>query len=285
MIRGLGNMNNNSGGEGNQGPSFYQQAQDYIKSIPLITKIIAGATIVFYLLSWFSFLGSFVTFFQSVPYNTIFRFRLWTLATTIVITPSILNIIFAFMAWLPRAFMNEKELGSANFLLNVLSRTVIIQIMFTLLMFVFYVFAGDAALKVPSMGLWPLILADITISCTEEPDREVMFFFIPYPIKAKYYPWVLIGFFTLLNFNIQFDILCGVGFGYLFTYKLKDKLNISSQFVQKVENSFIFKYAKSSPSFISASQNSGFGFSGPQNVSTNNESKAKAETYEVRISI
>lgn len=281
MFRGIGDLNNPSSGDGNS-PSFMERAKGYYSSIPMIVKIIATCTVIFYILSWIPFCSFLILLLANTPYYTIFRFFVWTLVTTIVITPSILNILFAFLAWLPRGVVMEKEIGSTRFALNMIARSTIIQSMYTLLMAFFAIFFGVSALKVPSMGLWPIILSDITIQCLQDPERETMFFFIPYPIKAKYYPWVLIGFFTLLNFNIQFDIFCGVIFGYLYHYKLKEKLEFSHAFVDKTEKSCFFACIRNRESFVPSSSTIGgsaFSFSAQNN---NNDTTSNSNTYEVR---
>ena len=276
---------NNSGNENN---SFMEKIKAYWNSIPLVVKIITTITIIFYLMSWISLLARLVVLFANVPLYTLYKFHIWRVVTSLLVTPSILNILFAFMSWLPKALMMEREVGSTRYFLNTFTRSTLIQIMFTFIIFFFSLLFESSLLKQPSMGLWPLILADITISCIAEPEREVMFFFIPYPIKSKYYPWVLIGFFTLLNFSIQIDILCGVLFGYIYHWKLKEYLEYSMQFVQKVENSFVCSCFKTNPSFIATSASElgrGIGFSSGGNIGGGNTNAAAVNTstdnYEV----
>lgn len=283
MIRGFGSFNQADNGDGGQAPTFMDKVKGFWISIPLITKTIVFLTIIFYILSWIHFFSSVLQLLTNIPYLTITKFRFWTIVTTILITPSILNIIFAFLAWIPRAIENEREDGSVKFLLNISTRSIIIQVMYIGLMCLFYFIAGEKVMITPSAGLWPLIMADISINCLRDPDRDVMFFFIPFPIKAKYYPWALLGFFTILNFSFQFDLICGVGFGYLYHYKLKEKIDYSIQCIQKTEANCIFNCVRNSPSFIPsvAPQNSGFGMnvqnvntstrSGNQNADNNNE--------------
>ena len=77
-------------------------------------------------------------------------------------------------------------------------------------------------------------------------------FFLSLQYKAKYYPLFLFGIFTLLsNFNIDFEILCGIVFGFLYHYYLNRKIQISNAFALKVENSFLCKWMRSKKGFIS----------------------------------
>ena len=92
----------------------------------------------------------------------------------------------------------------------------------------------------PSSGLWPMILAEITILCLSNPQGQLRMLFIPCMIPSKFYPWALFGFFTLLNMNVQFDILAGILYGYLFFYFLKNKIQFSDEFINRAENWPIF---------------------------------------------
>jgi len=101
-------------------------------------------------------------------------------------------------------------------------------------------------------GLWPILMCDLTLYCLSNPEAPMRFFFFPCIIKAKYYPLVLFGIFTLLsNFNIDFEILCGIGFGFLYHYYLKNRLDISNTFALKVENSFLCQWMANKKGFIS----------------------------------
>ena len=103
-------------------------------------------------------------------------------------------------------------------------------------------------------GLWPILMCEITLFCLSNPERDMRFFIFPCVFKAKYYPLILFGIFTLLsNFNIDFEILSGIAFGFLCHYYLKNKIEFSNQFVLKLENSFLCKWMKNKKGFISIS--------------------------------
>ena len=109
-------------------------------------------------------------------------------------------------------------------------------------------------LMMPSSGLWPMLLAEITILCLTNPQKQLMMMFIPFTIPAKYYPWALFGFFTLINVSIQFDILAGILYGYLFFFYLKDKLEFSDEFINRAENWHLVNKLNSCESFVSLSK-------------------------------
>ena len=265
MIRGFNNINQNDGSNGNS--SFGEKIKQYWSEIPLMVKIICSITITFYLLSWFKIFNPILNALVNIPYFTVTKFKIWTLATTILITPSIINILFAGMAWLPSAIVFEKELGSTRYILNLFTRSIIIQILYVVLTGILAILFGSEIMIKPSVGLWPIILGDITIQCQQNPEREMMLFLVPYPIKARYYPWALVGFFALLNFSIQFDLFAGIIFGYLYVYYIKDKIDFSDLFLNKVEQSIICKCFISHPSFIqlqNMSNSTGFHVTRPQ---------------------
>ena len=106
--------------------------------------------------------------------------------------------------------------------------------------------------SVRNEGIWPILICEITLFCLSNPERPMRFFFFPCVFKAKYYPLILFGIFTLLsNFNIDFEILSGIAFGFLCHYYLKNKIEISNNFAIKIENSFLCRWMKNKKGFIS----------------------------------
>lgn len=264
MIRGFGSLNNNSSGEDKP---FVEKIKDFWNSIPLMVKSIIVITLVIYTLSWFVSLGILVNF----PALTIFNFRIWTLATSCLATLNILNILFAFISWVPSGINDEKEQGSVAYFFYFFMHTIIIQIFFTLTVFLISLIYAPI-LQYPSAGLWPFIIGELSIRCIKEPDAQMMFFFFPWPIRALYYPWILIGFFTLLNFHIQFDLVVAIVYGYLYHYKLGKYMELSISFIQKMEDCFPFKYIKNFSGFISlvnAHGAAGFTAAAQKNSSSN----------------
>ena len=280
MIRGLSNIGNNSGGQSSD-KSFAEKVKDYWTSIPLFVKIIITTTFFTYMLSWVVNLN----FLLNIPAYTIYKFRLWTILTSVLVTPSIINIIFAFMSWIPSGIRNEVEEGTVQYCLNFFIHSIIIQTMFILIMIVIG-FIFPSLLNNPSAGLWPYIIGKLTIMCLKNPENQMMFFFFPWPIKAKYYPWVLIGFFTILNFSIQFDLVAAILYGYAYHYKIGSKLELSVSFIQAREDGFPFKYFKNFSGFIpltSAEGSVGFTAAMSNNNNTNTNSNSNKDDYGVRM--
>lgn len=283
MIHGLSNLNNNN----QQDKSWFDKIKDYWAAIPLFTNSIICLTIFLYLLSFIVNLG----FLVNIPEATVKKFRIWSLFTSSLVTLSILNMIFAFLSWVPSAIKDEREQGSITYFLNFVAFTTLIQVIYTLAMFILKIFFEQAT-YLPSTGLWPFIMAEITINCMKDPESQMMFFMFPCPIKAKYYPWFLICFFTMFNgFQvIPFDLITAVLFGYMYIWKLSSYFEFSIQKIQTLESKFPFSYLKRFSNFIlltNATGSTGFTAStlvaGPNRPPIQSAQQQPKPTYEVLI--
>ena len=47
--------------------------------------------------------------------------------------------------------------------------------------------------KVNNSGIWPIIICETTLLCLNNPDSKIKFLFVPSPIRAKYYPFIIIS--------------------------------------------------------------------------------------------
>ena len=90
--------------------------------------------------------------------------------------------------------------------------------------------------KVENNGIWPLIMGELTLLCMTNPEVPMRVFFFPCEVKAKYYPIVLFFLFVMFNgMQIDFGVLSGIIYGFLYHYLLRNRLQISDQFIQKLE--------------------------------------------------
>ena len=243
-----------------------------ISKMPLFIKIVVFSTIIFFIINLFT---PYVAFYLAdIPYFTIFHLHLWRLFTTPFITTGLFSIIFSLIFWYRDAFKQEEENGTIKYMLSFFMKSFFIQILYCLLMlFISLIIQNTIMLKlkitmggVRNEGLWPILMCDLTLSCLINPEQDMKFFFFPCIIKAKFYPLILFLFFTVLSgFNIDFEILCGIGFGFLYHYKLRNKLEISNTFTLKVENSFLCRWMTNKKRFISISN------SGSPDIPTNLE--------------
>lgn len=224
------------GNNNNQDISCKDRIKQAWGMVPLFVRFVVVTTVLLYIFSWFLPLEMYLS---NIPIFTIKKFHIWRLFTSVFLTASIFNIFFAFFSWIPDGIRLENTSGTMRYALNFLVNSILIQVLYCLTMLIISFMAGEGALKLPSSGLWPLIMAEITILCLANPDHQVMMFFVPCSFRAKYYPWALFAFFTILNMNLQFDILVGICYGYLFFYYLRDYIQFSDNFIMKLENNSI----------------------------------------------
>jgi membrane associated rhomboid family serine protease len=229
-----------------------------LENMPLFIKIIVFTTFIFFLINLF--IPYVALFLANIPYFTIFGFQIWRLFTTAFITTGLLSIIFSLLFWYRDAVQLERENGTIKYMLTFFMFNFFIQILYCLITLIISTIIQNPILLrtkitprgVRNEGLWPILMCDLTLLCLNNPEANMRFFFFPCNIKAKYYPLVLFAIFTILSgFIIDFEILCGIGFGFLYHYYLRNKLEISDTFALRVENSSFGQFLANKKGFIS----------------------------------
>ena len=240
--------------------SIVQSLKDLINrtvnTMPLFIKIVVCSTSILYLLNLLIPYISLIL--ADIPYYTIYYIQIWRLFTTPFMTTNILNVILSFFFWLRDAVKLEKEIGTIKYMLIFLMNSLCIQIIYCLVMFLLSVIIQNPEfLKnkittkgVVNQGLWPILLCDLTLLCLSNPDRSMNFFFIPFVLKAKYYPIILLVIFTILSLSLNLEIFCGVGFAFLYHRYLRNKMKISNNFASRLSDSFLFKWMKNQKGYI-----------------------------------
>ena len=240
--------------------SIVQSLKDLINrtvnTMPLFIKIVVCSTSILYLLNLLIPYISLIL--ADIPYYTIYYIQIWRLFTTPFMTTNILNVILSFFFWLRDAVKLEKEIGTIKYMLIFLMNSLCIQIIYCLVMFLLSVIIQNPEfLKnkittkgVVNQGLWPILLCDLTLLCLSNPDRSMNFFFIPFVLKAKYYPIILLVIFTILSLSLNLEIFCGVGFAFLYHRYLRNKMKISNNFASRLSDSFLFKWMKKQKGYI-----------------------------------
>ena len=232
----------------------------FLDNLPFFIKWFMIITLFFFLLNFFTVYIAF--YLANIPYYTIYQCQFWRLITTAFITTGLINLIFSLLIFYRYSINTEKDIGTIKYMLNFFRNCLFIQIIYSLITLLISLIIRNSILMkmkltmggVHNDGLWPILMCEITLFCLSNPERDMRFFIFPCVFKAKYYPLILFGFFTLLsNFNIDFEILSGIAFGFLCHYYLKNKIEFSNQFVLKLENSFLCKWMKNKKGFISIS--------------------------------
>ena len=264
VIHTVNNNNNNFPGSGMPQIDLTTKIKIWWDSVPLFIKFIILSTSILYILNLFIPFISF--FFANIPYYTILKFQIWRLATNAFITTSLLNIIFAFLSWIKDACDLEKSNGTLKYMLIFFMNSILIQIIYSLiLILISLIIKNKSVLKlnlisgyVENNGLWPIIMSELTLLCMMNPENPIRIFFFPCEVKAKYYPIILFLLFMLFNgMQIDFPVLSGILYGFLYHYFLKNKLQISDQYIQKLEKSFLFKWMVKMKGFVSLNNNIG----------------------------
>ena len=232
----------------------------FLDNLPFFIKWFMIITLFFFLLNFFTVYIAF--YLANIPYYTIYQCQFWRLITTAFITTWLINLIFSLLIFYRYSINTEKDIGTIKYMLNFFRNCLFIQIIYSLITLLISLIIRNSILMkmkltmggVHNDGLWPILMCEITLFCLSNPERDMRFFIFPCVFKAKYYPLILFGIFTLLsNFNIDFEILSGIAFGFLCHYYLKNKIEFSNQFVLKLENSFLCKWMKNKKGFISIS--------------------------------
>ena len=223
-------------------------------NIPLFIKCYFIITIVFYILN---LKLTFISYYLiNVPAFTILRFQIWRLITSVFITTNILQIILAFFVWVKYASLLETSLGTIKYTLIFLVNTFCIQVL-NLLIYPFFSLVSKKSFNTEiksrkNSGLWGIVMCEMTLLCVSNPESPMKLLLIPYTVKAKIYPIILVLMFILVNYlEIDVEIISGVIYGFIYFYYLKTKLQISDTFVQTLETNNAFKWLSNFKGFIS----------------------------------
>ena len=223
-------------------------------NIPLFIKCYFIITIVFYILN---LKLTFISYYLiNVPTFTILRFQIWRLITSVFITTNIFQIILAFFVWVKYASLLETSLGTIKYTLIFLVNTFCIQVL-NLIIYPFFSLVSKKSFNTEiksqkNSGLWGIVMCEMTLLCVSNPESPMKLLLIPYTVKAKIYPIILVLMFILVNYlEIDVEIISGVIYGFIYFYYLKTKLQISDTFVQTLETNNAFKWLSNFKGFIS----------------------------------
>ena len=223
-------------------------------NIPLFIKCYFIITIIFYILS---LKLKFITYYLvNIPSFTIFHFQLWRLLTSAFITTNIFQIILAFFVWVKDASNLEISLGTIKYSLIFFINSICIQIINILIMGISSIFnknlfSPEEKIK-KNCGLWGILMCEMTLLCVSNPESPMKLLLLPFTVKAKIYPVILVLLFVLSNYlEIDVEIISGIIYGLIYFFFLKAKLQISDSLVQQIETSSILKGMINIKGFIS----------------------------------
>jgi membrane associated rhomboid family serine protease len=88
-----------------------------------------------------------------------YKFQVWRLLTGLFVSVGILMLLFSMISYVPQAMQIEQQIGTVRMFWRFLLLGLTINIIFTLLC------ALGGFGQLVSMGVWPLIFAEIVIDC------------------------------------------------------------------------------------------------------------------------
>ena len=223
-------------------------------NIPIFIKCYIILTIVLYVLTLKITCISF--YLINVPYYTVFKFQIWRLLTSVFITTNIFQIILSFFVWVKYASLLEISLGTIKYTLIFFINTFGIQII-NIFLYSFFTLVNPKHFNTQiksqkNSGLWGIVMCEMTLLCFNNPESPMKLLLIPFTVKAKIYPIILVLIFLISNYlELDIEIISGIIYGVIYFYFLKTKLQISDSFVQKLETNQIFKGLSNIKGFIS----------------------------------
>lgn len=264
-------------------------------NIPFFMKFFLLTTLIFYILNLFIKRVSF--YYSNIPYYTIYYFQIWRLITTVFISTNLFKLFLGLLCWVKYGSSLESSIGTVKYMIIFFSNTLFIQLLYCLLKYCImclfhkeydYLLDKVSYRRANNNSLIGNIMCELTLLCLSNPESPNKLLLIPFTIKAKYYPILLIGIFIIVDsFKIDLEMICGNIYAYIYFYFLKSFLKISDSLAEKIEENICCKNITDLNSFISVSNiNNGTPVS-IMNVSVNqikfHDSKDNTEIEDLNI--
>ena len=237
------NSDFNSNTKSNQGA--LSQIIELISNIPFFVRLVIITNVILIIANIFFPHVSF--YLSNIPALTIKQYQLWRLITTSFITTNLINMILGFIVWTKDAISLEKTLGTIRYIFIFIFNSIFINLISCFLAFLFssenfQILHYSYVHKVNNSGIWPIIICETTLLCLNNPDSKIKLLFVPSPVRAKYYPFIIIILLTLINnFRINFGIVSGFFYGIIYYFLLQNKFSISEGVTRKLEKSCLFR--------------------------------------------
>ena len=237
------NSDFNSNTKSNQGA--LSQIIELISNIPFFVRLVIITNVILIIANIFFPHVSF--YLSNIPALTIKQYQLWRLITTSFITTNLINMILGFIVWTKDAISLEKTLGTIRYIFIFILNSIFINLISCFLAFLFssenfQIIHYSYVHKVNNSGIWPIIICETTLLCLNNPDSKIKLLFVPSPVRAKYYPFIIIILLTLINnFRINFGIVSGFFYGIIYYFLLQNKFSISEGVTRKLEKSCLFR--------------------------------------------
>ncbi|CAD8135958.1 unnamed protein product [Paramecium pentaurelia] len=227
-------------------PQGQQSLQDFINQIPFGIKLVTIITFVVYLINLL-FNDLFTNCFIDQPLKVFQGYQIWRLFFTQFIENLFGLIIMPLFICMNLSDL-EKTIGTVVFLLDFFFKSFLIQVIFLILSLIIQ------NNNYPSKGLWNVYVVYISLQCFANPEQLRSLFFFPCVLPSKYIPYglVMIGFMMSQSFDPIAALILAYVESYYFNFMI---FRPSQHFIQRLENSFLFKKASSRQDFFVMTQN------------------------------
>jgi len=246
--------NSNSGGE------FTTQIKSWWATAPFFVKFTTYASIAIYILSFFISVVNIA--FPVVPGYIIYNFQWYMLFGFFFgafYPGSLITLLISFFAYLSGAAPREKARGTLRDIVDFLFKNLEISLSHVVLSFVLGLFMGPSALMMPFNGLWPIFFTYLTERCLADPEGVSGLFGLPFKIKNKYYPAILLGLFCLLSQRLMLPYILGALVG-LFHQSYFDKYYLAylnDQRMSRWEQSKLVACIRIQPQYVAVGSATG----------------------------
>ena len=215
----------------------------WFNSITFIVKIIVVISIILWIIDLFTI--NYITYiFSNVPYYSIGRFQIWRFITGNFITSGIFSLIFALIFWVSDGKVVEKMKGSTKYLIYFLIHCIIIQVIYSLIYYFLINKNAPNENDIHSTGLGCYIICEVTMNCLISPESNIFLPFIPYAIKAKFFPIIILLMFFIFG-GLDLGMFIAVGYGFIYSFLLSKYLELNDEYIINFENKYMkcfFRY-------------------------------------------
>ncbi|CAD8073287.1 unnamed protein product [Paramecium sonneborni] len=200
------------------------------------TKLIIG-------ISWlFGFIDLFTNFtfdlFANSPQQTI-PFQIQRLCFSQFVHYYTIDLMLAIICLYKKFEELESKYSTAVFIILILTLGCLTQFICVLLQWILS-FVYSPFYQIQAYGLWNYYIFCVIQECVTSPNGQSLFLIFPLQLKNKYYPIVLIIFFTLIQQSLTFISTGFISIAYYFFQNHINQINHST--IEKIEKSFIFKF-------------------------------------------
>jgi len=151
------------------------------------------------------------------PRYVVYYFEVYRLILSPFVESQLIPFILGAVMLVTQGPAIEAKYGSLRLALLTLLFTLAINVAYTVFALLASALFGWSSLMItPSDGIFPILMAFMSMSLAENPDQPTPLLCFPVRVKAIFLPFVLVGLMSLLSFQLQVDMLLGalVGLGY-----------------------------------------------------------------------